>query len=518
MRSPFPSIPDRPGLVALALASLLLLGAAGDIAAPLLPAVPILLALSLLGLGAGLVLARRRPGAGWPRGLSGACAILALGFGLLAALQHLAGTGRGFLAARFDAPAALQDALIGPSPGTPREAAELRAALALPDASLRPRPASADEFLYNALLLRARDEPVRAALSLAEALRRAPEPRPDAMLLQAGLLAGGLPAVREALSDPPASLSPSARAHLAALALPPAGRAAALAELLAREPDRLLLAADLARALLAASLPQGPTIATARRIAAALDLMEDADRAEPFAAAFLDPAGPARLGQELADLAWVRDVATRRLGVAALAPPPGMPNAPILVRVTPPEPATAVQFLRTVDAQGEVWADIPQRTDDTREAARDPVPTLRLMRPHRVQPMRFRYLDRDGVASDPVEWTFDPAQAMRDAAQRALQRQGAFALYQPGRVARDRLNPLPIAGQFRAGLAAVEWFTDADGRPRSVAVGIPDEAVLAGEAQRTLVEFSVPQGARTLFLAAVYADGSRSAVAELPIR
>lgn len=518
MRSLLSPIADRPGTAALALVILVVLGSAGDLAAPIAPVLPMLALSALALMVAAAVLIRRRPAALWPHGLMTFAGLLTLGFGTLALVQRLPGHERGVLAARFDGPAAIQDALLGPPTGSPQETAELRAALAQPDAPLRPRANSADEFLYNALLLRARDQPLPAAQALAEALRRAPDPRPDALLLHAGLMATDIAAVRQVLEPVPAGLAPAARAHLAAMQLPPGPRAAALAELLDEHPEALLAAAELARALVAASLPQGPTIATAQRITDALDMLDDPDRAEPFAARFLDPAGPARLGQELAEFGWVRDLATRRITAAALAPPPGMPNAPILIRITPPEPATGVQYIRGQDSQGDIWADVPQRTADTRDGARDPVPTLRLVRPHVPQEMRFRYLDRDGVLSEPVSWQFDPAQAIREAAQRALARQGPFALYQPGRIAPGRLNPLPIAGHFRAGLIAIEWHTDVERRPRNVPVGVPDEVILAGDVQRAIVEFAVPQGARSLFLAAVFADGSRSPLIEMAIR
>lgn len=518
MRSLLRPITQHPGSAALALGLALLLGGLADMATPLAPALPMLAVLALLGAAAAVLHLMRRPDDAPRHARLSFAALLALGLGLFTSLHLVSGDERGLLAARFDAPAAIQDAILGPPSGSAQETAELREALAHADAPLRARPVAPDEFLYNALLLRARDEPLRSAQMLAEYLRRAADPRPDALILHAGLLATGLPTVAGALAAAEAALAPPTRAHLAALGQPPRERSAALAALFEADPNALLAAAELARALLAAAGPQGPTIATARRIAAALDALEDPDRAEPFAARFLDPAGPARLGQELADLAWLRDVAARRLGVTALAPPPGMPNAPILLRVTPPEPATAVQYVRTQDAQGEIWADVPQRTDDTREAARDPVPTLRLMRPWRPGPMRFRHLDRDGVASEPVEWEFDPAQAIREAAQRQLQRQGVFALYQPGRVAAGRLNPLPIAGQFRPGLIAVEWHTDNDRRARNVPVFVPDEVILAGEIPRALVEFQVSQGARSLVLLPIFADGARGAAVEMPIR
>ena len=512
------SYTDRPGPVLLGLGLALAFGAAADLVTPVFPAAVVLFVLGLAGVGAGVVLARRAPETAAPRNLIALTAPLAAVCGTLSLLQLTPGHTRGVLAANFDAPAALQDALISAPEPSPRETAELREALAASNPQPRARPASADEFLYNALLLRARDEPLRAAHALAKSLRRTADPRPDALLLYPGLLATDLPAVREALGEPPAGLAAPARAHLLALRLPPAERVRAFAELSEREPDWTLGAVEGARAILAAAGSGGPTVAAARRIAAALDRLENADTAEPLAARFLDPAGAARLAREVAEFGWVREVARRQLTVAALAPPPGMPNAPILVRVTPPEPASAVQVLRTRDAQGEVWAHVPQRTDDSNEAMRDPVPTLRISRPFRPAEMRFRYLDRDGVKSEPVTWRFDPATALRDSAQRAMQRQGPFALYQPGRVAQGRLNALPIPSGFRAGISAIEWFTDVERRPRAVPVGVTDEVVLAGEVPRTQVEFPVPPAARSLFLVAVYADGTRSAVAELPIR
>ncbi len=498
-----------------AFAGMLVFGALADIANPLLPAVAMLAFAAVSGLGAALLLRWRRPGSVGPAVVP-VLGLLAAGFGSLALAQRAADGPRGVLARHFDAPAALQDALLPVPASTPQQAEELRAALASAEAVPRARPASADEFLYNGHLLAARGETVRAARALAEALRRDPEPRPDALLLHAELLGSGNRAVAELLVPPPSGLAPQARAYLAAMALPLPDRPAALGALADAHPDWPLATAEHARALAAAS-PAGPTVAQARRIAAALDAFDEPDLAEPFAATFLNRAVAMRLAAELRALAPLREVASRRLTVAAQAPPPGMPNAPMLIRVAPPEPARSVQVLRE-DAQGELWVEVPQRIDDPRGSAGDPVPTLRLMRPWRAAEMRFRYLDRDGVMSEPVAWRFDPAQPMREAAQRALQRQGPFALYQPGRVAPGRLNALPIAAHHRAGVSAIEWRTDADPQPRMAQVGVSDEAVLAGEVARTTVDFAVPQAARVLILTAVYADGTRSPLAELAIR
>jgi len=507
---------DRPGLSAAAFATLVVLGAAADLATPFLAALQILFGLALLGLGAGFLAARRRPEAAWPHGVLTFAAILAAGYGLGTALQLATGAPRGLLVAAYDDLAAIQEAFIDHKPGSPEALDGLRDALAKADAQLRPRPASADEFLYNATLLRLRDEPVLSAQALVRSLRLQPAPRPDALLLLAGLAPMDLPGVREALAGLPADLSPAARAYLAAMRDPaPASRAAALTLLLAQDGENLLAAAALAQAHIAAALPQGPTIATAARIAAIVDAFDDPDRAQPFEARFLNPATARTLAAEVAALAWTREVAQRRLTIAALAPPPGLPNAPILLRVTAPEPATAVQFLRSNDAEGEVWANVAQRNT---AQERDPVPTLRMMRPWRNQEIRFRYLDRDGVASEPVAYAFEPAAAIREATQRQVQRQGLFALYQPGFAAPGRLNSMGIPGNLRAGLIAVEWYTDANRTPRNVPVGVPDEVILAGEVPRTVVEFQAPQGSRTLFLTAIYADGSRSPVLERPIR
>jgi hypothetical protein len=270
----------------------------------------------------------------------------------------------------------------------------------------------------------------------------------------------------------------------------------------------------LARALLAASMPDGPTVATAGRLAALLDRVADPARVEAFAARALDPAATERLVEEMRGLDWVREVAARRLSVAAMAPPPGLPDLPVLLRVTPPEAWQAVQ----VEDGAAGWRAVPQREADTAEAARDPVPTLRLPRPWRAAEFTFRYLDRDGVASAPVAWRFDPVAAMRDAAQRALVRQGPFALYLPGRLTPTRLNPLPIAAPLRPGLTAVEWYTEGDRRIRRAELGLTDAQVLAGNATRAFVEFDVGTTARSLFLRAIFADSTRSDVVELPIR
>jgi hypothetical protein len=512
-RLPFDLRPLLPG-VALALLG----GALADILTPLLPLLPVLALLTGTALVATVLLRRAGRGAPWMRRILPSGTVLFAGLTLFSLAQQLDGSSRGVLARHFDVPALLQDAMVGAPAPSPRETAELRSALAGAEAPLRPRPATADEYLYNALLLHAREEPVRAARALAEALRREATPRPDALLLHAALTGTGLPGVLEHLAEPPAGLYPVAQAQLAAMRLPPAERAAALAALLAQHPDQLTAAIGFARAALAAAQPEQPTVATARRIVAALRAFENPDLAQPFAARFLDPGAATRLAAELRGFAPVHEIAERRIAIAAFAPPPGMPNAPMLLRVAPPEAARNVQFLRARDAAGEVWADIPQRTDDTREAARDPVPTLRLMRPFRATEFRFRYTDRDGVVSEPLTWQFDPVPAVRETAQRTLQRLGPFAHYQPGHVGPNRLNALPIAAQFRAGLSAIEWHTDAERQVRVARIGIPDAAVLSGEAGRTMVEIAAPASARTLFLTAVYADGTRSPPTELAIR
>jgi hypothetical protein len=503
---------DRPRLTALALGALLVFGLAGDLLEPAFPAVALLALLAALGLAAGLVLARLRPEAGWPHGVLTLAAMLLVGFGALAAAQLLVGAPRGLLGHTSRDIAELQDGLLGTPPRVAAEPERLRAALDQPDAPLRQRPASADEFLYNAILLRGRDQPVAAAQALAEVLRRAAEPRPDALVLHDGLIATGLPGVMEALATLPPGSAPETRAHLEAMRLPEGReRAAALARIVEADDTALVAAAALVRSLIAGSLPQGPTIATASRIAGLVAAFEDEDRLPGFAARFLHPAAAARLQEEMLALGWTRDVAARRISIAAQAPPLGQPNAPILLRITTPEPASSVQFLRGADADGPLWAEVAQRQGE-------PAPTLRVPRPWRVQEMQFRYLDRDGVISAPLAYAFDPATAIREQAQRTLQRQGPFALYQPGRIAGGRLNNFPIVGHLRAGLIAVEWATDVERRPRVVPVGVPDEVLLAGDPPRIVVEFQVPTNARLLILTAVYADGSRSPTQELAIR
>jgi hypothetical protein len=503
---------DRPALTGIALGALAVLGLAGDVLQPAFPAVPVLALLAAIGLGAGLALARAKRDASWPHGIMASAALLLLGFVLLAGLQYAAGIQRGVLGSLSASVAAQQDRWFGEPRHDIAALEELRAALDQAQPPLRPRPASADEFLYNAILLRTRDEPVQSARALAEAIRRAADPRPDALLLHDGLMATGLPGVRDALTALPANLPAAFREHVEAMALPEGPeRIAALARIVAQDPEALLATAALARSLIAAAGQQGPTVAQAGRIATLIAAFEDEDRLPAFAARFLHQAAVARLQEEMLALSWTREVSQRRLSITAVAPPPGQANQPILLRVMAPEPATSVQFVRGSDADGTVWAEVAQR-------AGEPAPTIRVNRPWRVQPMRFRYLDRDGVTSPEVAVTFDPAQAIRDQAQRTLQRQGTFASYAPGRLAGGRLNNFAVAGHLRAGLIAVEWATDAERRPRVVPVGVPDEVLLAGDPPRAVVEMQAPPNARTLILTAVFADGSRSSPLELPIR
>lgn len=503
---------DRPGLTASALGALLLFGLAGDLLEAAFPATLLLVALAGIILLLGLVAARLQPDAGWPHGLLTIAAVLLLGFGLLATAQRAAGSQRGLMGLASGRVAAWQDGLFSAPVRAAAAADVLRASLDDPAAPLLQRPVSADEFLFNAILLSSRDRPVDAARALADSLRRAADPRPDALLLHDMLIAGALPGVMDALGTLPDNLAAGARAHVEAMRLPDGPeRRAALTAILDEDAEALVAAAALARSLLAASLPHGPTVTTAGRIADLVAAFEDEEVLPGFAARFLQPGAAARLQAEMVGLAWTRDVATRRLAIAAQAPPPGQPASPMLLRLTTPEPATSVQFLRGSDADGPLWAEVAQRQGD-------PVPTLRIPRPWRPREMQFRYIDREGVTVEPVTHVFDPASAIREQAQRVLQRQGPFGLYAPGRLAGGRLNNFAIAGHLRAGLIAVEWATDVERRTRVVPVGVPDEVLLAGDPPRAVVEFQAPANARQLILTAVYADGSRSSTLELPIR
>jgi hypothetical protein len=473
------------------------LGAAAGLAmlADLLePVVPALRLLALLA-AAGFAIALVRP-ARWARG----AAWLALGFGALALVQAVADPPRGLLAGQVGRVSLWQQGLLHLAP-RPWDVDQLRATLARPDAAPRPAPASADEALFNALLLRARRDLPAAAAALGHALRLDPLPRPDALLLGAAL-------PRPPGAEPlPPDLPVTLAALLHALALrEPAARVAALDPLVAAEPDNLVAAAALAHARIAASLPQGPTIAEAGRIAAVLAAFDDAERVAAFEASFLDTRSAAALRQGLAALDWVREMAGRRLEVATLLPPPGLPDQPALLRLAAPEPATAVQLW-----QDAAWIGIEAGPEES-------LPTLRMPRPFRPVTLRLRYLDRDGVASAEVVHRFDPAAALRAQAQRSLGRQTAFALYQPGWIEPGRLNPLPIPGHLRAGLMAVEWRTDAEPTPRRFPVGVTDAALLAGDPARIQVEFAVSEAARLLVLRAILADGTEGEPVELAIR
>jgi hypothetical protein len=483
-----------------------------DLLEPVLPALRLLALLAAAGFGLALALP-----VGWARGM----AVLAIGLGGLALLQALAAQPngllaaeprglvaaeprglvaaepRGLLAGRMEVVARLQDRLLR-LPPRPWDADRLRAALALPGAAPRPAPATADEALFNALLLHARRDRAAAAAALAEALRLDPAPRPDALLLHVDL-------ARQGTATPglPAPLA----ALLHALALPEAAaRAAALVPLVVAEPEDLVAAAALAHARIEAALPRGLTIAEAGAIAAALAPFADPERRAAFEASFLDPRRAAALRQGVAALDWVRDLAGQRLQVEALLPPPGLPDQPALLRLAAPEPARAVQVRR-----GGGWVTVEAGPADA-------LPTLRLPRPFRPGTIRLRYLDRDGTASAEIAYGFDPAAELRLQARRSLARQGPFALYQPGWLEAGRLNPLPIPGHLRSGLAAIEWRTDAEPMPRRSPVGVGEAELLAGDPARILVEFAVPETARLLVLRAILADGTEGEPAELAIR
>jgi hypothetical protein len=500
--SPAGPVPPAPVAAQASLLPMAVLGAAigaallADLLEPVLPALRLLALLAASAFGLALV----RP-AGRMRGMAGLC----IGLGALALLQALAaqphgllaGQPRGLLAGRMEGVARLQDRLLQ-LPPRPWDADRLRAALALPGSAPRPDPATADEALFNALLLHARRDLAGAAAALAEALRLDPAPRPDALLLHVDLAGQGT-----APPNPPAALA----ALLHALALPDAAaRAVALHPLVAAEPEDLVAAAALAHARIEAALPRGLTIAEAGAIAAALEAFADPERHAAFEASFLDPRRAAALRLGVAALDWVRDLAGQRLQVEALLPPPGLSDQPALLRLAAPEPTRAVQV-----RQGGIWVAVEAGPEDA-------LPTLRLPRPFRPGTIRLRYLDRDGTASAEVAYAFDPAATLRLQARRSLARQGPFALYQPGWLEPGRLNPLPIPGHLRPGLAAIEWRTDAEPVPRRSPVGIGEAELLAGDPARILVDFAVPETARLLVLRAILADGTEGEPAELAIR
>jgi len=467
----------------------LLLGLAADLAQPVLPLAG-LLALGLALLWA-LTLARQTQRA------AGRVAGLLLGLAGIAAAQ-IGAEPRGLLATHLPAVAVWQAAALHLPPPPPWPEDRLRAALAAPQPRPRPYPASSDEHLFNALALDARGDRRGAATALVLALEA---PRPDALLLHAALM--GWPDARSILETSP--LPPEAATLLAALRLSDAAaRVAALEAMGSGGPDALIRLAALAHARIAATLPAGPTVAEAARIAPAVEAFADDARFAAFEARFLDPARARLLRQGVTALDWVREVAARRLTVTTLAPPPGLPDQPILLRLALPEPARAVQL-----RQGEAWVEVPRE---------DGVPTLRLQRPFAPQSLVLRYLDRDGVAAAELVHDFDPAAAIRAQAQQALRRQGPFALYQPGWTAPGQVNPLPISGALRAGLRAIEWWTEIEPTPRRVPVGVPDAVLLAGDAPRIVVEITPPEEARLLGLAAIYADGSRGEPVTQPIR
>ncbi|MDP3418880.1 hypothetical protein [Falsiroseomonas sp.] len=475
----------------------LLLGLAADPAQPVLP----LAGLLALGLALGLALAL----AARAQRAAGMVAGLLLGLAGIAAAQISADGPRGLLATHVPPVAIWQAAALGLPPPPPWPEDRLRAALDAPHPRPLPYPASSDEYLFNALALDARGDRQGAATALLAALARRETPRPDALLLHAAL--NGWADARRILDTAP--LPPDAGTLLAALRLPGApARVAALDAILAGSsasgPDALLALAALAHARIAATLPEGPTVAEAARIAPAVEAFADEARFTAFADQFLDPHRARLLRQGVLALDWVRDVASRRLTVTTLVPPPGLPGQPILLRLGLPEPARAVQL-----RQGEAWVEVSRE---------DGVPTLRLPRPFAPQRLVLRYLDRDGVAAAELVHDFDPASAIRAQAQQALRRQGPFALYQPGWTAPGQVNPLPIAGALRAGLRAIEWWTEIEPVPRRVPVEVPDAVLLAGDTPRILVEITPPEAARLLGLAAIYADGSRGEPVIQPIR
>jgi len=486
-----PQAPRRAAPARLPLATLggLLLGLAiaapADLLAPFFPVAAVLAVLAA-------TLAWRLGWRSFPVGV-------ALALAGVAAL-HLAVAPAGLLVRAFPDLAALHEALRPrpPAPALPEDVASLQARL-LAGTPL-PAPRTADGATLNALLAMAGDQRVEAARALARALDTA-SPRPDALLLHAPLMASGAPGVLEHLPRLPAALSPGARAFLdAKMIADPTERRAALVRLMAAHPGPLPALA-LAESLAAAALPLAPTQATGRQILALLAGIAAAPPPD-----FLDPAGAARFAEAVAGLGWVGDITARRAVVSLVAPPPGQRDAPLLLRVTPPETARAVEI-----RQGEAW--VPLAT-----SANDPVPTWRLPRPWRTEILSLRWIDRDGVPSPPFNAPLEPVAAVRASAQRAVMRSDPFALYQPGLVATGRLNSLGIPGHLRIGLSAIEWRTDQDRRTFRQALDLPDAQVLLAEPPRASIDFTVPRGATVLTLVAVLADGTRLPPVDKAIR
>jgi hypothetical protein len=362
-------------------------------------------------------------------------------------------------------------------------------------------PRSANEFLFNAILLSDRDQPSQAASALMESLKRNPTPRPDALLLYEQLRETRLPGVLRALATLPADLAQSARAYLEATSLTLSSeRIAALGALTQAYPNFRIANAAFAQALATRAATSSLTISKVRR---AVDAAER-HLAEPgysdFVETFLRPSSATQLRAQSERVIALRSFSNRYLVVNSSS----VEQEVIRVSITVPETAMRVEWQHNdlnwnqLDRDGGGYS-------------------IRLLAPWRPTEFRIRYADAEGVLVDPITWQFDPTQTLRLSALRSLQRLNPFEFYFPVR-RNGKVNDIFISKRVRQGASAIEWFTDTDRRPRSLRIGVSDEQLLLGNVADTSLALDVPTSARTLFLAAILYDGSRNPVRELPIR
>jgi hypothetical protein len=334
-----------------------------------------------------------------------------------------------------------------------------------------------------------------------ESLKRNPAPRPDALLLYEQLRETRLPGVLRALATLPADLAQSARAYLEATSLTLSSeRIAALGALTQAYPNFRIANAAFAQALATPAATSSLTISKVRR---AVDAAER-HLAEPgysdFVETFLRPSSATQLRAQSERVIALRSFSNRYLVVNS----PSVEQEVIRVSITVPETAMRVEWQHN-DLS---WTQLDRDGGGY---------SIRLLAPWRPAEFRIRYADAEGVLVDPITWQFDPVQTLRLSALRSLQRLNPFEFYFPVR-RNGKVNDIFISKRVRQGASAIEWFTDTDRRPRSLRIGVSDEQLLLGNVADTSLALDVPTSARTLFLAAILYDGSRTPVRELPIR
>jgi hypothetical protein len=478
-------------------------GLASDFFAPLGSWAKWLALASLIGLIISVILAFRFQKKNFWHETAFMLGVSTIGFSLTWGLQTLQDDPtRGVLANQFAPIERVQSEILGIKRSLDQVEGLLRELLER-GSNITPlaEPRSADEFLFNAILLFDRDQPSQAASALMESLKRNPTPRPDALLLYEQLRETRLSGVLRTLATLPADLAHSARAYLEATSLTLNGeRIAALGALTQAFPNYRLANAAFAQAL---ATPSGTSPLTISKVKRAVDAAER-HLAEPgysdFVESFLRPSSATQLRAQSERVIALRSFYNRYIVVNS----PFVEQEAIRISITVPETAMRVEWQHN-DLS---WTQLHRDGGGY---------SMRVLAPWRPTEYRFRYTDAEGVQVDPITWQFDPLQTLRSSALTLLQRSNPFDFYYPVRRS-GKVNDLFVSRRFRHGATAIEWFVDTDRRTRLIRIAVSDEQLLQGNVTDIGVTFDVPASARSLFLAAILYDGSRTPVRELPIR